>query len=355
MVGGITTPSSNAQTELLKKLLNKTETHPNQIGFVEAHGTGTQLGDRAEITAIANSIGIHRTNNIPLKIGSIKGHIGHLEAAAGIIGLLKMIVMMRYEIFLPQANLNNPIIKKDERNIEIQRQVQKWESCADIPRIGIINCFGFGGTNFAMIVSQYRNNKQNHVTNLTAASSCYFLPIAAKSEKVLAKEIDIHIKYLSKNCTSCDDNSTLRNLCYTNAHRRFHHSVRIAVVGRSAAELIKNLKIAKFNIISSLNIQPEIVFVFPGMGCHYANMGIQLMNCSSIFGKILKEFNDEFCKLTNNKIRLIDGLQRDPIDSSLSAYAIPSIEIALSIFLEQIGILPSVVVLEKSQLHSLVG
>jgi acyl transferase domain-containing protein len=149
---GISLPNRDAQATLLKGLIEKSAVDPDDFLAFEAHGTGTQAGDPAEAWAIGQAIARHRTT--PLRIGSAKANIGHLEAGAGMAGLLKSMLMLE-QGFVPRAlhfANPNPVIDFADLNLHVPRTTETI-TVADDAVMGV-NAFGFGGTNAAAILGR---------------------------------------------------------------------------------------------------------------------------------------------------------------------------------------------------------
>ncbi|MBF6169902.1 type I polyketide synthase [Nocardia blacklockiae] len=149
---GLTVPRGSAQRAVVRRALAAARVTPAEIGYVEAHGTGTPLGDPIEVRALATELGPQRPADRPLRLGSVKTNIGHLEAAAGIAGFIKAALVVARGTIPPHLNLRapNPHVPWDELPVEIPRTPTDW---GDGPRIAGVSSFGFGGTNAHVIVA----------------------------------------------------------------------------------------------------------------------------------------------------------------------------------------------------------
>jgi acyl transferase domain-containing protein/acyl carrier protein len=163
---GYTVPSLKAQSGLIARVLRKTGVNPRTIGYIEAHGTGTALGDPIEIDSLAK---LYQPDNAPSQycpIGSVKSNIGHLESAAGIAGLTKIILQMQHRQLVPSLHAEelNPNINFEASPFFVQRQLSEWKATAvvdsgvskEIPRRAAISSFGAGGANAHMIIEEYQ-------------------------------------------------------------------------------------------------------------------------------------------------------------------------------------------------------
>ncbi|MFD3609845.1 polyketide synthase, partial [Streptomyces atroolivaceus] len=151
----LTTPSQQAQEDVLRRAYTAAGVRPEDIQYVELHGTGTAVGDPIEAAALATVLGSARPADAPLQVGSAKTNIGHLEGAAGIVGLLK--VLLSLEAGELPASLNfetpNPAIPLADWHLQVQTERSPWPR-PDVPRVAGVSSFGLGGTNAHVVVEQ---------------------------------------------------------------------------------------------------------------------------------------------------------------------------------------------------------
>ena len=152
---GLTVPNGVAQSKLMRHALRSAQLQAGDIDYLEAHGTGTKLGDPMETHAISEVYGQSHTSARPLNIGSVKANIGHLEAAAGMAGLLKVLVSLQHEALPPQLHINQLNSKINLQNIPgaISARLLPWCKSAR-PRRAAISSFGFSGTNAHVIIEE---------------------------------------------------------------------------------------------------------------------------------------------------------------------------------------------------------
>ena len=153
--GGITAPNGLAQQEVIREALQNAGVTPLEVDYVETHGTGTSLGDPIEVGALSAVYGDGRPKSDPLYIGSAKTNIGHTEGAAGIAGLMKLVLSLQSGQIPPHLNLKtlNPYIHWDEIPLEVPTQLRPWPTKAK-PRIAAVSSFGFSGTNAHIVVAE---------------------------------------------------------------------------------------------------------------------------------------------------------------------------------------------------------
>jgi acyl transferase domain-containing protein/acyl carrier protein len=151
---GLTAPSGQAQVRVLRRAYASAGVEPASVGYVEAHGTGTRLGDPIEAGALSEVLGAGRPLDQPCPIGSIKTNVGHLEAAAGVAALIKVVQAMRHAELPPSINFEtpNPLIPFERLAVAVQREAARWPHDGDGMRRAGISSFGFGGTNAHLVV-----------------------------------------------------------------------------------------------------------------------------------------------------------------------------------------------------------
>lgn len=337
---GLTVPNGNAQEKVIEKALRDANLAPNQIGYIECHGTGTSLGDPIEFEAIANVYGDRNKDNV-LRIGSLKTNIGHLEAAAGIVGLIKLILCLKNKMFVPHLHVNQPStnIPWDKfPQIKLTDKKEIWNvNTEQKARIAGISSFGFTGTNAHVIVEEYVSEEE--ILN-TEATGLDVLTLSAKTENSLINLKKRFVDYLEET-----DNS-LPDIAYSSNVGRDHFGYRFAIPITAKKDLISKLVQQELSSESKHNI-PKIAFLFTGQGCQYTKMGIELYHTNSFF----KEKIDICDTILKNEldISLIDLLFNSDYEAQLhqteySQPAIFAIEYALASLWLHWGIQPKVLV-----------
>ena len=153
--GGLTVPNGVAQQRVIADALKRADVEPRDVDYLEAHGTGTSLGDPIEAQAAGEVLGVGREPDQPLLIGSAKTNIGHLEAAAGIAGVIKVVLSLEHETLPKHLNFENPSphIPWDRLAVEVVKEATPWTR-GDRPRIAGVSSFGFAGTNAHVIIEE---------------------------------------------------------------------------------------------------------------------------------------------------------------------------------------------------------
>ncbi|MEV4410633.1 beta-ketoacyl synthase N-terminal-like domain-containing protein [Catellatospora sp. NPDC049609] len=252
--GGLTVPSTDAQTEVIRTALARGGIAPAAVGYVEAHGTGTRLGDGIELRALAAAYGTGRDPARPLLVGSAKTNIGHLEAAAGIAGLIKTVLALRHAEIPPHLHFTDPStqVAWDRLPLRVSAAGAAWPPGPE-PRLAGVSAFGFTGTNAHVVISEAPAATP---VETPATGRYYVLPVSGAGEPVLAEALDRlrhHVSGL--------DEAGLRDAAHT-AFRRAHHEHRRAVVGRTAAELAEALAAPRHAGVVPAGTQPRTAFVF---------------------------------------------------------------------------------------------
>ncbi|NSL43589.1 polyketide synthase, partial [Streptomyces sp. 8P21H-1] len=150
---GLTVPGARAQEEVVRRAHERAGTRPEDVQYVELHGTGTRVGDPVEAAALGAALGVGRPAGHPLRVGSVKTNIGHLEGAAGIVGLLKTVLSIWHRELPPSLNFEtpNPDIAFDELRLRVQQDLTPWPR-PDRPLIAGTSSFGMGGTNCHVVL-----------------------------------------------------------------------------------------------------------------------------------------------------------------------------------------------------------
>jgi acyl transferase domain-containing protein/nucleoside-diphosphate-sugar epimerase len=335
---GLTVPNGHAQEAVIKKALKDANLTPDQVGFVECHGTGTALGDPIEFEAIANTYGNRNPDNV-LRIGSLKTNIGHLEAAAGVAGLIKLLLCLQNKMLVPHLHFKQPNshIPWDKfPQIKLTHNLEPWELQApQKARVAGISSFGFTGTNAHVIVEEYVNNKENFAVN---KEGYQILSLSAKNEDALNNLKSSYIEFLE------NTKEPLAAITYSSNIGREHFDFRLALSSNSKQELISGLKSANKSF-KKRNEIPKVAFLFTGQGAQYKNMGIDLYRSNSFFKSKIDKCNT----ILKNElaISLLDLLFNPDYEEQIhqTEYAQPvifAVEYALASLWKHWGVQPTV-------------
>ena len=281
--GGLTVPNGVAQQRVITEALERAGLVAGDVGYLEAHGTGTSLGDPIEVQAAGAALGKGRDPGQPLLIGSVKTNIGHLEAAAGIAGLIKVILSLEHEELPKHLNFKNPSphIPWDRLAVRVVDEATPWERNGR-PRIAGVSSFGFSGTNAHVIIQEApvgSGQLQLDATPTVPFDERRFsvLPLSARSPAALEQIADDY-----RNWLAAHPDATLTDVCFTAGAGRSHFEHRAALVvnsTESARELLGALvdgRPAPGLVRGDCADTPKTAWLFPGQGSQFAGMAREL-------------------------------------------------------------------------------
>ncbi|HEX7842597.1 MAG TPA: beta-ketoacyl synthase N-terminal-like domain-containing protein, partial [Kofleriaceae bacterium] len=219
---GLTAPNGRSQQAVIREALARAHVEPGEISYVEAHGTGTSLGDPIEMEALGAAIGEASPDRPACAVGSVKTNIGHLEAAAGIAGLLKVVLALEHEAIPPILHFRtlNPNISLDGTRFALPTELTPWQRNGK-RRVAGMSAFGWSGTNAHVVVEEAPSVAAAPAAEVTAPEALV-LPISAHSPEALRALAEAYRDLLSG-----PDAPPLRDLCYSAAVRRTHHDHRL--------------------------------------------------------------------------------------------------------------------------------
>ena len=237
---GITAPSGAAQEQLILKVYEKFGIDPARISYVEAHGTGTKLGDPVEGNALVRAFRRFTEKTGYCAVGSAKSHVGHTGAAAGITGLVKILLSLQHGR-IPRAlhfNTLNPLIEFNDSPFYISVEESEWKSRDGSPRMAALNAFGHSGTNAHLVIREYVEPAEAHRTgDLRHSGDPVIVPLSAKTnEQLRQKAVDL-LAFIRR-----PEVLDLRSLGYTLQTGREAMEERVGFIVGSVAQLAGKLQ-----------------------------------------------------------------------------------------------------------------
>jgi acyl transferase domain-containing protein len=343
---GLTAPNGLAQQAVIRRALEVARLAPEDISYVEAHGTGTPLGDPIEIQALAAVLSSSRAETKPCAVGSVKTNIGHLETAAGVAGLIKVILALQHEQIPPHLHLRqlNPRISFDGTRLFVPTEPLPWPRGEALRSAGV-SAFSFGGTNAHVIVQEAPVRAAARDAGLGPLPFC----LSAKSQSALRDFARRYEEHLGRH-----PDAPLADVCYTAARGRSHFSHRLAIIADSTSQLREQLRAfvegRKLDAAASGQLgtaaRPKVAFLFTGQGSQYSGMGRRLYETRPVFREAVDRCADI---LRPHLDRPLASLLFASADSALdeTAYTQPALfalEYALAQLWRSCGIEPDAVI-----------
>jgi polyketide synthase PksN len=241
-----TVPKASSQSAVIRDALEKTDIAP--VSYIEAHGSGTALGDVIEIDGLERAYGEqylsrNEAGNPACLVGSIKSNIGHCESAAGIAGLTKVLLQLRYKTIVPSihSKIPNPHIDFDSTPFEVPHETQPWTVLQGEKRVAGISAFGAGGSNAHMVVEEYNDEQRTDSGNPSSGENQYIL-LSAKNQERLIEAVRQLLDAITGTGDSLYEANDLDRIAYTLQVGRKHHEQRLALRARSISDLCQKLE-----------------------------------------------------------------------------------------------------------------
>lgn len=230
---GLTVPNGQAQQDLLRQAHANAAVEAWQVGYVETHGTGTSLGDPIEAEALGNVFHAGKKRERPLLLGAVKANVGHLEAAAGVIGLIKAVLTLRHGVVPGHPHLKrlNQHVRWGELPLEVAQNMQAWPS-VDGRKIAGVSAFGFSGTNAHVVLEGVAEEKLFREDD----PSMGVLLLSARTTQALKQMAERYIAFLENSASGWND------ICYTAGAGRAVFHERLAIVADGKAEAAEHLR-----------------------------------------------------------------------------------------------------------------
>jgi polyketide synthase 12 len=332
---GLTAPNPKAQESVLRAALANAGVDPATIHYVETHGPGTILGDPLEASALGAVIGSAHAADRPLRIGSIKTNMGHLEAAAGIAGLMKTALLLHHRVLVPNLHFEqpNPHIPFDQLHLQVQTELEGWPAGDEVARAGV-SSFGFGGSNC------------HTVLEAAPKSEALLLPLASVTAAGLRRQVlaalDFAFELSNWNETAA--------LCRALSERTGPGQHRVSLLLNAPEQLIDGLSALLAGGLRNLEPAPDkprLVFVCSGHGSQWLGMARTLLLGEPVFRGMLETIDRMVEELAGWSV--IDELLADSIRSRLDQAEIVqvllfAVQVSLGALWRSWGIEPDAIV-----------
>ena len=271
---GYSAPSINGQAEVIVEAQTIAGVHPETISYVEAHGTSTPLGDPIEVAALTQAFRVGTDKKGFCGIGSVKSNIGHVDKAAGLAGLIKTTLALKYEKIPPSLHFEqpNPKLNLAQSPFYVVQHLQDWPRNRHAPRRAGISSFGVGGTNAHAVIEEAPLREPS-----SASRPLQLLMLSAKSQAALDAAADNLANFLEQ-----QSNLSLADVCYTLQHGRRAFAYRRSIACRGVADAVTALR-APHTAHMIDRTDAGVVFLFPGQGSQYPGMGWELYKSEAIF------------------------------------------------------------------------
>lgn len=345
---GLTAPNPVAQEKLIERALGNSDLQPADISYVEAHGTGTPLGDPIELSALDATYGQQRSETQPLYVGTAKTSIGHLEAAAGIAGLIRTVLILEHGQVPASLHFENPNPEFEWRKsrVRVATELTPWPETGDVRRAAV-SSFGCSGTNAHAILQGMSREAQQLRSNSPRESGAQILILSARSAaslNALARRYHQHV--------ASHPELSLRDVCFSAATGRSEFAHRLAVVARSREELLSELEAwlndgaaSQVVVGKGRRTISQVAFLFTGQGSQYVGMGRELYETEPVFRRALDRcvsVSNTLLDVPLNDVLFTDGSSSSALidQTEYTQPALFAIEYALAELWQSWGITP---------------
>ncbi|MET9496297.1 type I polyketide synthase [Streptomyces sp. NPDC006552] len=346
---GLTVPGPAGQRDVLRQAYERAGIPAEQVQYVELHGTGTKVGDPIEASALGAVLGAGRADGAELRVGSVKTNVGHLEGAAGIVGLLKAALCIRHRELVPSLNFQtpNPAIAFDELKLSVQRSAASWPRPQE-PLYAGVSSFGMGGTNCHVVLSD--GHTEPAAPQLPGAEShpgAVAWVLSGKSAGAVAGQAERLVSFLARR-PELAPAAVGRSLAVSRT--RFEH--RAVVVGHTRDELVDGVRalaagVPAAGVVTGRAAAPgaAVAFMFSGQGSQRLGMGRELRAQEPVFAAA---FDEVVAALDTQLDRpLASVIEDEPGLLEQTRYTQPAlfaVEVALFRLLSHYGVKPDYLV-----------
>ena len=379
---GLTVPNTPALEQVIEAALSRAGLSPSEVDYLEAHGTGTTVGDPIELNAAVAVYGKGREFDHPLLVGSVKTNIGHLEAAAGVAGLIKAAMVVKSGLIPKHLHFRNPNPSLDwERMpVRVATEAMEWPHRGEQPRRAGVNSFGISGTNAHIVLEDHRTPRAAPTGELRPVGSARrvaitlpvestlvsspdrrparreirVLPLSGKSEPALRDVARRYLSWLderfgaaSPDCA--EPEALLSDMAWTAGVGRSHFDHRMGIVYRDVDSLRKRLQevVDSADVATAPGRTTRVAFVYTGQGSQWAGMGRELYEREPVARAVLDRCEDVFQERRGTSLLEVmfgrSGAAGELAETAWEQPALYALECALGALWSSVGIRPSVV------------
>lgn len=345
---GLTAPNGPSQEDVIRLALKDAGLAPEALTYIEAHGTGTSLGDTIEMRALDETLGKGRSEGARLPVGSVKSNIGHSESAAGVAGLMKLVLALEHTTIPASLHcaVPNPQIDWESNRMRVPVEAEAWQrSEGHDVRAGAVSSFGFSGTNAHVIVSEAKETEAADLTLKSAEPQV--ITLSARSDAALRKMAGRLADRL-RNAPEL----RLDDVAYTLAAGRTAFAHRAALLARSKEDLIEELQLLAQGDHACAFVRgvadgraTRVAFLFAGQGGERCGMGLGLLRRSEVFRAAVAEVDAALAGVIASKIEDVFRNEHDELwQSEYVQPALFAFQYGLARVWQSWGIRPHVVV-----------
>jgi len=308
---GYTAPSVEAQAEVIRAARRIAGVEAESVTFIETHGTATPMGDPIELEALRKTCAPNQKKN-SVRLGTLKANIGHLDVAAGISGFIKTVLALKHKQIPPAVNFSspNPALNMEDSPFFVNTKLDEWPA-SEFPRRAGVSSFGIGGTNAHVVLEE-----APEIVRDATAEMAEMAEMGHENGHENGDEIKEHLLLLSAESQTALDQSavrlsqflakspalpTLADAAYTLQTGRQDFRFRRMLCCRNKQEAVEALAAPPRAGMSGFVAEPgnrRVLFMFPGLGDHYVNMGRELYDCQPVF----KEEADRCFRLLESRL-----------------------------------------------------
>ncbi|WP_431775677.1 type I polyketide synthase [Streptomyces cucumeris] len=332
---GLTAPNGPSQERVIRRALENAGLAPSDVDAVEGHGTGTVLGDPIEAQALLATYGRERDGD-PLWLGSIKSNIGHTSTAAGVAGVIKMVMAMRHGVLPPTLHVDEPSSHVDWESgkVRLLTEARDWH-VEGRPRRAAVSSFGVSGTNAHIIVEEAPAEEPSEAAPADALRPAGSVPV------VLSARTDAALRAQAERLrerVAADGNVSVADIGFSSATSRALLDRRAVVVAADRDELL--VRLAEVTA-GEPGVAGKSAFLFTGQGSQRSGMGLELAGAFPVFDRALDEVCAELDPRLGRSVRELLAAESDLLNSTeFTQVVLFAVEVALFRLAESLGIRP---------------